>query len=155
MAMKRALIAALIVACATAATVAEAAVSGGTFTGRTTAKDPVGITVGGGSRITGMYFENVHVKCSDNDEYNTFTGADRMEARKRRVRIKSGRKWTLTVSKHKGALTWTASGRFSSKGTRTSGTLRLQARYDIENNLDPKGQITCDSGKLKFTATRG
>lgn len=152
--MKRVLPLVAIVAAALAAATAHAAVSAGTFTGKTTAKDPIGITVNGSSRVTGMYFEGVHMTCTDKDEYDTLKGADRTATHGRKVRIKKSGKWTLNVSTNKGAMTWTASGRFTAKGTRTTGTLSINARYNDENELDPQGPIRCQSGKLKFTATR-
>jgi hypothetical protein len=152
MGMRIVLSLAVLGAATIAATAAEAAVSNGTFRGQTTAKDPVGLTVSG-SRVTNLYFESVHMKCTDEDEYDTLSGQYRMES-KGRFRIRSNRKFTVKKSTHGGANSWSASGRFNSRGSSATGTLNLHARYDVENNLDPEGSITCESGKVKFTVTR-
>jgi hypothetical protein len=152
MGMRMIISAGLVAAAVIGASAAEAAVSPGTFTGQTTAKDPVGITVSG-SRVRSAYLEGVHMRCTDEDQYNTLTGKYRMQA-KSRARIASSRRWTVKKTTRGGASTWTLAGRFNSKGTSASGTLRIQQRFNIENYLDPKGTITCDSGKLKFTVTR-
>jgi hypothetical protein len=136
-----------------AATAAEAAVSKGTFTGTTAAKDPIGLTVGAGSRVTSLYFEGVHMTCTDKDDFDTLTGQYRMQA-KGKFRIGSNGKWTVKKSTHSGASAWTASGQFNGKSNRSTGTLRIRQRYNIENYLDPKGTVRCDSGNLKFTVTR-
>jgi hypothetical protein len=143
---------AVIGAATFAASAAEAAVSGGTFTGKTAAKDPIGLTVGAGSRITNLYFEGVHLKCTDEDEYDTLKGQYRMQANSK-ARIAGSGRWTVKKTTHDGASTWTASGKFS-KGRRSTGTLTIKQRFNIENKLDPKGTIRCDSGKVKFTVTR-
>lgn len=136
-----------------AATAAEAAVSKGSFTGTTAAKDPIGLTVGAGSRVTTLYFEGVHMTCTDKDEYDTLSGQYRMQA-KGKFRIGSGGKFTVKKSKQGGASAWTATGTFNAKGTRATGTLTIKQRYNVENYLDPKGAVRCDSGKVKFTVTR-
>jgi opacity protein-like surface antigen len=142
---------AAVAAAVIAASAAEAAVSPGTFTGQTSAKDPVGITVSG-SRVTSAYFEGVHMTCTDKDEYDTLKGQYRMHANSK-ARIGSSRRFTVKKTTHGGASTFTVAGRFNSKGTGATGTLRIQQRFNIENYLDPKGTITCDSGKLKLTLT--
>jgi hypothetical protein len=143
-----------VLGAATFAVTAEAAVSGGTLTGTTTAKDPIGLTVGAGSRVTTLYFEGVHMTCTDKDEYDTLKGQYRMQA-KGRFRIASGGRWTVTKSTHSGASTWSATGNFNAKGNRSTGTLTIKQRFNVENELNPKGSIRCESGKVKFTVNRG
>ena len=142
-------LAVLATATFTAAT-AEAAVSNGTFTGKTTAKDPIGLTVGAGSRITSLHYDSVHMTCTDEDKYDM----RRTEVTGAKFRIRSGGKWTAKVSTRGGASTWTATGRFNAKGTRSTGTLTINQRFNVENELDPEGPIRCESGKVKFTVTR-
>src|SRR3954469_1518365 len=151
--MRIALSLAVLGAATFTAVAAEAAVSNGTFTGTTTAKDPIGLAVAG-ARVTNLYFEGVHLKCTDKDQYDTLKGQYRMQS-KGKFRIRSGGKWTVKKTTHGGASTWTASGTFNSKGNRSTGTLKIDQRYNIENELDPKGSIRCASGKLKFTVNRG
>ena len=50
--------------------------------------------------------------------------------------------------------TWTAKGGFKSSGAAATGTLRVKARFNDENVQDPKGNITCDSGTLKWSVKR-
>jgi hypothetical protein len=152
MTMRMIISTALVAAAVIGASAAEAAVARGTFTGQTTAKDPVGITISG-SRVTSAYLEGVHMRCTDEDQYDTLKGQYRMTA-KSRARIGSSRRFTVKKTTHAGASTWTVAGRFNSKGTSATGTLSIHQRFNIENYLDPKGSITCDSGKLKFTVTR-
>jgi hypothetical protein len=152
MAMRILISTALVAAAVTGASAAEGAVAARQFTGQTTAKDPVGITVSG-SRVTNAYFEGVHMKCTDDDQYDTLKGKYRMQANSRAT-IGSSHRFTVTKTTHGGASTWTLAGRFNSKGTTVTGTLRLKQRFNIENYLDPKGTITCDSGKLKLTLSR-
>jgi hypothetical protein len=135
------------------AVAAEAAVSNGTLTGTTAAKDPIGLTVSG-SRVTTLYFEGVHMTCTDKDQYDTLKGQYRMQA-KGKFRIGSSGKFTFKRSTHEGASAWTATGKFNSKGTHATGTLTINQRYNDQNYLDPKGTIRCASGKLKFTVNRG
>jgi hypothetical protein len=144
---------AVVAAAALGAAPAEAAVAPGAFAGRTTAKDPVGITVGSASRVTSAYFEGVHMTCTDKDQYDTLKGQYRMHANGR-FRIASSRKFTVKKSTNKGASTWSISGRFASKGTGAAGTLSIVQRFNIENQLDPKGSIRCESGKVKLTVAR-
>ena len=143
---------ALVAATVIGASAAEAAVAPGTFTGQTSAKDPLGITVSG-SRVTNAYFEGVHMRCTDEDQYDTLKGKYRMQA-KSRARIGSSRRFKVKKTTHGGASTWTLAGRFNARGASASGTLSIHQRFNIQNYLDPKGSITCDSGKIKFTVSR-
>jgi hypothetical protein len=147
------------VLCATAVagvSVAEAAISGGTFAGRTGAKDPVGFRVDGSSRVYGFYFEGVRLKCSDGDHFTTSRGAKKRShsPTKARYKINSSRRFTIFRPRSTNGLGWTFKGRFSSKGGSASGTLRVLARFDIENHLKPNGSVKCDSGVLNWTARR-
>jgi hypothetical protein len=134
---------------------AEAAVKQGTFAGRTTAKDPVGFKVNGSGRVYAFYFEHVKLKCSDKTSFSTQRGAKRNHSpTSSRYRVNSQRRFTIFRTSTKTGLGWTFKGRFSSKGGSAAGTLRVLARFDIENQLNPKGSISCDSGRLSWTAKR-
>jgi hypothetical protein len=135
--------------------VAEAAVRPGTFTGRTGAKDPIGFRVPSTNRVSGFYFEGVRLKCSDGDKFDTSRGSARTHSpTKSRYRVSSARRFTISLTSTKTGFGWTAKGRFSASGGSAAGTLRVRARFDIENRLDPKGSVKCDSGKLSWTAKR-
>ena len=130
--------------------VAEA-VNAGRFTGRTSAKDPVGFRVDGSNRVHGFFFNHVRLKCSDKDSFTTGRNGSRASTRDR---INSSRRFTVFRSRSTNGLGWTFRGRFGSRGRSASGTLRVLARFDIENRLSPRGRITCDSGLLRWTVRR-
>jgi hypothetical protein len=151
--MRRAFaIAVLSAATVAGATVAEAA-SPGTFTGKTTAGDPLGFKVDGSGRVYSFFFEGVRLDCSDKDRFDTSTGSARNQSpSKSRYRVGSKRRFTISFTSTKTGFGWTAKGRFASNGRSATGTLRVLARFDDTNNLAPKGTIKCDSGQLKWTA---
>ena len=144
--------------CATAvagASVAEAATRQGSFRGQTKAKDPVGLSVTSSNNVRAFYFEGVRLKCDDTDSFFTSRGGDRNHSPKAaRYTIKSTRRFTIHRTSTRNGFGWTAKGRFSSKGGSASGTLRVLARFNVENELDPKGSIRCSSGLLSWTAKR-
>jgi hypothetical protein len=153
--MTRALaLTAVIAALVAGVSVAEAKVSGGTFRGTTSAKDPVGFSVNSSGRVQGFYFESVHVKCSDDDEFDTLGGSDRFESPSRSTyRVSKSRKFHVKVRKKNG-VGWDAFGTFDRAGRRVSGRLHWFGRYNNRNYATPKGSITCESDTLRFTATR-
>jgi hypothetical protein len=136
--------------------VAEAATRAGRFTGATGAKDPIGLRVDGSNRVYAFYFEHVRLKCSDGDHFTTSRGPKKRShsPTNTRYRINSSRRFTIFRSRSTNGLGWTFKGRFSAKGGSASGTLRVLARFDIENHLKPKGGVKCDSGLLQWTARR-
>jgi hypothetical protein len=151
--MRRALVIAVLTAASVAcATAAEAAIRSGTFTGKTTAGDPIGFRVSSG-RVRLFNFSGVTLSCSDHEKFDTSTGSARNQSpSKSTYRVDSQNRFTIAITSTKTGFGWTVHGRFASSGTTASGTLRVLARFDIENNLNPKGSITCDSGKLSWTA---
>jgi hypothetical protein len=153
--MKRALATALVVATGvTGATVAEAAIRSGTFTGATTAKDPLGFKVSGG-RVVSLYFEGVHTTCSDKDTFDTPKGKYRIQTpAKKRFKVTSSGKFAIKARNKKTGFGWDLKGDFKDKGSRATGTLKVFARFNDENYQDAKGKITCSSGTLKWTAKR-
>jgi hypothetical protein len=153
--MKRALATAAVVAAGvTGATVAEAAVNPGTFTGATSAKDPLGFKVKSG-RVVSFYFEAVHTTCSDGDTFDTPKGKFRIQTpAKKRFRVTSSGKFGIKARNERTGFGWDAKGDFNSRGTSASGTLKVFARFNDENYQDAKGDITCKSGTLKWTAKR-
>src|SRR3954465_8366642 len=114
MAMRMIISSAVVAAAVIGASAAEGAVSRGAFTGQTTAKDPVGITVSG-SRVRSAYLEGVHMRCNDGDQCDTLKGHYRMHANSR-AKIASSRRWTVKKTTNGGASTWTLAGRFNAKG---------------------------------------
>src|SRR3954463_10549104 len=120
--MKRALAAALVIAAGvTGASVAEAAIGAGNFTGATTAKDPVGFSVKGG-RVVSFYFEGVHTECSDKaddpDQFDTPKGKYRIHTpAKKRFRVTSSGKFGIKARNAKTGFGWDAKGQFKGKGS--------------------------------------
>jgi hypothetical protein len=153
--MKRALATAAVVAAGvTGASVAEAAIGAGTFTGATTAKDPLGFKVKGG-RVVSFYFEGVHTTCSDDDTFDTPKGKYRIQTpAKKRFKVSSSGKFGIRARNAKTGFGWDAKGQFKSKGARATGTLKVFARFNDENYQDAKGNITCSSGTIRWTAKR-
>jgi hypothetical protein len=153
--MKRALATAAVIATGvTGASVAEAAIGAGTFTGATTAKDPLGFKVKGG-RVLSFYFEGVHTTCSDGDTFDTPKGKYRIQTpSKKRFRVTSSGKFGIKARNERTGFGWDAKGRFKSKGSRATGTLKVFARFNDENYQDAKGDITCTSGTIRWTAKR-
>lgn len=134
------------------ASVAEAATRQGSFRGQTKAKDPVGLSVTSSNKVRAFYFEKVRLKCSDKDSFTTSPRNNSPKAA--RYTIKSSRRFTIYRTSTRNGFGWTAKGRFSSKGGSASGTLRVLARFNVENELDPQGSIRCNSGLLSWTAKR-
>ena len=153
--MKRALAIAAVVATGVAgASAAEAAVGSGTFTGATNAKDPLGFKVKGG-RVLSFYFEGVHTTCSDGDTFDTPTGKYRIQTpSKKRFRVTSSGRFGIKARNTRTGFGWDAKGQFKSGSTRATGTLKVFARFNDENYQDAKGDITCSSGTLRWTAKR-
>jgi hypothetical protein len=154
--MKRApVVAALVVAAVTGASIAEAAVSKGTFKGKSTAGDPIGFIVIKKNRVADFYFEGVAVTCTDGDKYDTGTGANRNQSpSKSRYKVSSKGRFSIKNHNDKLGRGWDVKGQFASKGAKATGTLTVFANYDITNNADPKGEVHCKSGTVKFTVTR-
>jgi hypothetical protein len=137
------------------ASAAEAAVSKGSFAGKTSAGDPIGFRVDGKSRVYSFYFEGVTLKCSDGDSFDTPVGSDRIQSPKSvRFTISKDRRFGFTARDKQAGNGHDVSGRFSSSGNRTSGTLSIFARFDEQNHADPNGSVSCSSGKLKFSVKR-
>jgi hypothetical protein len=153
--MKRALAGTLaVVAAVTGASAAEAAIGAGVFIGATSAKDPLGFRVSG-NRVISFYFEGVHTTCSDGDTFDTPKGKYRIQTpTSKRFKISSSGKWGITARNTRTGFGWDVRGAFKSKGSGASGTLKVVARFNDENYQDPKGNITCKSGTVKWTARR-
>jgi hypothetical protein len=154
--MKRALATALVIAAGvTGASVAEAAIRSGTFAGTTSAKDPIGFKVDSGGRVISFYFEAVHTTCSDGDTFDTPSGKYRVQTpASKRFKVTSSGKWGISARNTRTGFGWDAKGGFKSQGASATGTLKVFARFNDENYQDPKGNITCTSGTLKWTAKR-
>jgi hypothetical protein len=140
----------------TGVSAAEAAVSAGTLTGATSAKDPLGFKVKSG-RVVSLYFEGVHTECSDHDPdgFDTPKGKYRIQTpARKRFKITSSGKFGIKARNPRTGFGWDLKGAFKSKGRSASGTLKVFARFNDENYQDAKGDITCTSGTIRWTAKR-
>jgi hypothetical protein len=136
-------------------TVAQAAIEKGAFTGTTSGGDPLGFKVTKKNKVVSFYYDAVTLNCSDGDSFDTPTGKDRIETPARvKFKITKKRKWGITARNRTTGFGWDATGKFNRKGTKASGTLKIFATFNDQNEQDPKGSVRCESGKLKFSATR-
>jgi hypothetical protein len=154
--MKRVLVIAVLAATmVVGATVAEAAIKQGTFKGKTTAGDPVGLKVNTNGRVVNFYYEGVRLECSDEDRFDTPTGANRIQTpNSAKFKVSSKGKFTIRARNNANGFGWDVAGKFRSKGARVTGTLQVRAKFNDQNQQDPNGSIDCESEKLPFTLTR-
>jgi hypothetical protein len=154
--MKRVLVIAVLAATlVVGATVAEAAIKRGTFKGKTSAADPVGLSVNASGRVVNFYYEGVKLECTDGDSFDTPTGANRIQTPNSvKFKVSSKGKFTIRARNKENGFGWDVAGRFRSKGAKTTGTLKVRAKFNDQNQQDPNGSITCESAKLSFTLKR-
>jgi hypothetical protein len=154
--MKRSWIVATgVVAAVAGASVAEAAVQTGTFKGKSSAGDPVAFSVPKKNRVADFYFEGVTLTCTDGDKFDTGSGSNRLQSPSgKRYKISSSRKFSIKDHNDKQGNGWDVKGKINSKGTIATGTLTVFANFDISNNADPKGDVKCKSGNVKFSIKR-
>ena len=154
--MKRAiLIAVLTTALVAVASVAEAKIAKGTFTGKTSARDPVGFKVTSSGKVKSFYYEGVNLKCTDGDSFDSPTGGDRIQTPKDvTFPVSSKRKWHIRARNKSTGFGWDAYGKFNKAGTTDTGTLKIFAQFNDQNEQDPHGSIRCESEKLTYSAKR-
>jgi hypothetical protein len=154
--MKRVLVIAVLTAALVAgATVAEAAIKSGTFTGKSSAGDPMGLSVGGKGKVYAFYFEGVRLECTDGDAFDTPKGANRIQTPNNiKFRVSSAGKWTIKSRDKERGTGWDVAAKFQSKGAKTTGTLSVFATFNDQNEQDPNGSIKCKSKELSFTLKR-
>jgi hypothetical protein len=163
--MKRSLISVAVIAIAAiGASAADAAFPArGTFTGKTELNDPFGFKVDTNGRVYSVWFEGVNLDCSDGDNFETPIGppndpdpdARRIQTpRRERFPVDSRRRWGVEARNRSQGNGYDVLGKLNAAGNRSVGTLRVFARFDEDNNPDPRGSVRCSSGELKTTATR-
>jgi hypothetical protein len=131
-----------LLACAPAAT---AAVSPGTFKGKTDHDQPVQFKVTRAGELTGFAFKRVKLRCSDGDR----VPLSRVDSGREKLTISDAGKFSFTFSYDAGDR-WSASGTID--GRKARGKLRFKVRFDADGNPTPNGSILCDSGTLRFSA---
>jgi hypothetical protein len=153
--MKRALLTGMVMATVVGATVAEAAIKKGTFTGKTSAADPVGFKVGTRGKVYSFYYEGVTLKCTDGDSFDTPTGSTRVQTpRSVKFKVTSKSRWGIQARNTKTGFGWDVDAKFRSKGERSTGTLSVFATFNEQNQQDPNGTIRCESDELSWSAKR-
>jgi len=154
--MKRALaIAVLIVGLVAGATVAEAAIKKGTFTGKSSAKDPMGLKVNKGGKVYAFYYEGVRLKCTDGDAFDSPSGSKRIQTPSDVLfRVNAKRKFAINAHNDTTGFGWKVAAKFNAKGTKVTGTLSVHAKFNEQNEPDANGSITCTSDDLTFSLTR-
>ena len=154
--MKRVLaIAVLTAALVAGATVAEAAIKKGTFTGKSTANDPIGLKVDKSGKVYSFYYEGVRLECTDGDAFDSPTGSNRIQTpSKVKFKVKSSGKWFIKARNAETGFGWDVDAKFNAKGSKTTGTLVVHAKFNEQNQQDPNGSIDCKSKELSFTLKR-
>lgn len=144
---KRPFIAVLAAAClAAGATVAEAAVPKGTYSGKMSDGAAVKLTVSSKQRLIKIYRKGLKFTCSDGDSFSsladTATGS---------VDVSKG-KFDVADTNKADSVTWRMAGRFSTKKRKVTGTYKEVRTFNTQNELDPDGTITCETGGLTYSA---
>jgi opacity protein-like surface antigen len=154
--MKRVLaVAVLVVGLIAGATMAEAAIKKGTFTGKTNAKDPVGLKVNRSGKVYAFYYESVRLTCTDGDAFDSPSGSNRIQTPNDVLfKVNSKRKFAITARNQQTGFGWDATGKFNSKGTKVTGTLSVHAKFNEQNEQDPNGSVNCTSQDLTFSLAR-
>ena len=152
----RAFVAAVIttslVACLPVA--AEGAVKRGTFRGTTNEADPIGFKVDRKGRVYSLFYEAVTLSCTDGDTFETPAGATRVQTPAgERFKVAS-KAFGIEARNKVTGFGWDADGVFKGKGRRASGTLRIFATFNDDNQQDAKGSVRCESRPLTWTARR-
>ena len=144
---KRPFIAVLAAAClAAGATVAEAAVPKGTYSGKMSDGGAVKLTVSSKQKLIKIYRKGLKFTCTDGDSFRSL--ADTATGR---VAVSKG-KFDVSDTNTADAVTWKMTGRFSSRKRKVTGAYRETRTFNTQNELDPDGTVTCQTGDLTYSA---
>ena len=155
--MNRVVIAGLLVVCLVAAGAAPASakIARGTFAGDTSKDDPLGFKVDRKGRVISFFYDSVTLSCSDGDSFDTPTGTERVITPKRvTFRVTAKRRFGIEARNEATGFGWDADGRFNRRGKSATGTLKVFATFNDQNQQDPDGSIRCESEELTWTAKR-
>ncbi|HEX8205667.1 MAG TPA: hypothetical protein VF587_06395 [Solirubrobacteraceae bacterium] len=135
---------------AVAAPGATGKVKGGGFAGTTSAEDPLSFKVDRKGRVMSFSFDAVALTCSDGDTVDTpkvtTPRGERFTVRRRGFGIEARNATT--------GFGWDVSGRFRSRGRRSTGTLSVFASFNDDNQQDADGTIKCESEALTWSVRR-
>lgn len=136
------LIAASLAVCAT---VAEAAVPKGTYTGKFSDGGKVSLTVKT-QKLVKVSRSGLTFKCSDGDKFKSQKASATGD-----VDVSSG-SFDIEDTTTDDGVTWQMTGKFSTKKRKVKGTYRETRTFNSENRLDPNGSITCQTAALTYSA---
>jgi hypothetical protein len=131
------------------------AVRRGTFTGTLKAAATgetasMGFKVDRRGRVTAFRFADVKLSCSDGD---TVTSPKVVTPRGVTFPVRSNR-FGIEARNDETGFGWDADGAFRSRGRRATGTLRVFAIFNDQNQQDADGSIRCASASFGWTARR-
>jgi hypothetical protein len=162
--VRRALAAAAAIAVSmTGVSAAAEPIPRGKLSGQTTAGDVFGLRVDSKGRVYSVHYEGITLKCTDGTTFDTpsrqkpdsFGDTEVRTQRSIRFTLDAKRRWSFPARNDAAGSGYDIKGRFKASGDRATGTVRVFARFDEQNNPDPGGPVFCDSGKLKWAVTRG
>jgi hypothetical protein len=133
------------------AVTAAAAVLPGQFRGRTAEGAAVSFRVlPTKQHVDGWTVARDRLDCDDGDEVR---GPGFTTRRGHRIAIDSTDRFRFSGTRSNGAVRVRIVGRFDT-ARRATGTVRVIATFNRQDELDPAGEITCDSGRVRWTARR-
>jgi hypothetical protein len=130
--------------------IAEAAVEPGKYRGMSAQDAIVSLRVQPDAKSVVKYaFQRATLDCSDNQPIDAARATTPSSAR---FPISTRGAFAFTAVGSTEALEIAVKGKVNSP--RASGTLRIKAKLNDQRQLDPNGSITCDSGRIKWSATK-
>jgi hypothetical protein len=133
------------------ATAAFGAVRAGRYGGKTVQDARVSFTVLANKRFVVRYrLEGAVLDCSNNDSIQ-LEGFTTPLSNRIPIRASTGR---FSFGVESGDVSVGAEVTGTIRSPRAFGTIRMAARLNDQGELDPNGDITCDSGSVRWTARR-
>jgi hypothetical protein len=135
-------------------TAAHGAVKPGVFRGTTSEADAIGFKVDRKGRVHSLYYEAVTLSCTDGDNFDSPAGAKRVQTpAAQRFQVRTN-KFGITARNETTGFGWDLEGGFKGKGRRATGTLKVFAVFNENNQQDVDGSVRCESRPLTWTARR-
>ena len=110
----------------------------------------MGFKVDRRGRVTGFHFRDVKLTCSDGDSVTS----PRVVTPKGVTFAVKARSFGIQARNDATGFGWDARGAFRSRGRRATGTLRVFATFNDQNQQDADGSIRCTSSPFTWTARR-
>ena len=144
--MRRAATGMVVATAILGASIAEAAVPKGTYTGKLSDGGVVQLTVSKTQKLIKVTRKRHRFKCSDGDTFKSLRTTDTGT-----VDV-SGKTFDIGDTRDDDAVTWAMTGRFSVKKRKVKGTYTETRTFNEQNQLDPNGTITCKTRDLTYSA---